>query len=467
EDITFLATIEGPRLVIGEARFRTGENRLSMSGTVDDYLDDDPLFDLTIDGSAILADIASYYPLEPWINELTGGAQMDLNARGPAGEPTRIALNGTLELTDVVARGDSLNLPVTNLNGVLAVRPDAMTLESFFMNFGSSDISLEGRLENYLGFMQEYDSEAAMPSVSGTYHSRLLDMDEMMDWDEETGEEPLPVELPRMTGTVDTRIDSLTLFGIYITDIEGRGRTNPDQLVIEDATASMFDGSASGSFTWNVPRPDRTNLRFSGSLEDLQVEAFFREFPILGENSRFERHLTGGFDAEADYYTELDEFITPDISTTTAEGSFGMSRARMQGHPFQENLADWLGADELRSLALDEWTATFSIRESVLTLNDFRLTSENIGLELDGTQHLETDEIDFTAQLFLPSGFRSGLSSVLSSRVVDALTNDEGLIVVPLRISGTMENPRFTPQESIIEDLLRDTGRDILRGLFN
>ncbi len=270
-----------------------------------------------------------------------------------------------------------------------------------------------------------------------------------------------------MTSTVTARIDTLMLFGVPIINISGNGRTTHEQIVIEEATAEMFEGAAGGRMVWNVPQPDVTNLRFTGDLNDLQVNAFFSEFPVLGENSRFEQFVTGGFSANVDYYTELDEFIDPDITTTTAEGSFGMSRARLQNHPLQVRLAGWLGADELRNLALDEWEASFTIDESVLTLNDFRLTSENIGIELDGTQHLITDEIDFTAQLLLPSRFRNGIASVITGRAVDAMTRDDGIIIVPIRITGTMENPQISPRQTIIEDLLRDTGRDVLRGLFD
>src|SRR5690625_7176908 len=94
------------------------------------------------------------------------------------------------------------------------------------------------------------------------------------------------------------------------------------------------------------------------------------------------------------------------METTQAEGSFGMGRARLRGHPVQETLANWRGADELRSLALDEWTATLSIGESVLTLSDFRLTSERIGSELDGRQHMISDETDHRATPKLPSQCR-------------------------------------------------------------
>jgi hypothetical protein len=154
-----------------------------------------------------------------------------------------------------------------------------------------------------------------------------------------------------------------------------------------------------------------------------------------------------------------------------ATGSFGMTRSRLQGHPVQEQLATWLNTREIANLALDEWTATFSIHNAVLGFSDFRLTSENIGIELTGTHHLITDEIDFTAQLLLPGSFRGGIASVISSQAVDALSRDDGIIVVPVRITGTMNQPAISPRQNIIENVvqekLRDAGRDVLRDLLN
>lgn len=469
EEVTLVATVDGPELRIREAGFRTGSNTLEMNGTVQNWQEEEPLFDLAIRGLATLSDLSEWYSLEPWINQLTGEAEMDLRAQGPAGDPTRIRLDGRMELRDVFADGDSLGLPVSNLEGLLTVRPDAMNLERFTMFYGMSDFTLEGELSRYLGFLEENPDPT--PALSGSYHSRMLNLDEMIDWDEESEDEPIHIELPNLTSRVQARIDTLLLFGLPITEIQGEARTTPQDIRIEEASARMLDGTAEGDLLWEVPQPDRTRITFSGELNGVQVDAFFREFPIFGSNSRLEQNLTGAFSATVEYATELNELILPEIGTTEASGSFGMTRARMQGHPIQNQLADWLGAPELRSLALDEWTARFSIHQSVLQLNDLRLTSENIGLELEGTQHLETDEIDFTANLLLPARFRRGLASVLSGQVVDALTREDGIISVPVRITGTMASPGIAPDQGVLENLLRDTvqerGRDLLRGLFN
>jgi hypothetical protein len=471
EDLTFIAEATGTRLTISEARFTTGRNSLAMNGNVTNYLSDDPRFDLTFDGNALFDDISAYYSLEPWIQELTGNAVMNLRAQGPAGDPLQIALNGSLEVDNVRAIGDSIPLPVTELSGVLSISPERMNLENFYMMYGVSDISLEGYLERYLGFMEEvHESTETMPYISGRYHSRMLNMDEMIDWDEEADDEPLPIDLPSITADVSARIDSLLIFGMPITEIRGSGRMNPGQLILDEAEARLFEGSARGEMVWNVPEPLRTDIRFVGSLTDLRAEAFFRDTGFMGENSTIHEHLRGQFSAEFDYFTELDEAINPDMTTTDATGSFGVRDGRIENHPIQRRIAQFLQADELRRMNLDEFTATFAIKDTVMTLEDLRLTSDNIGMELEGTMHMINDQIDFKATLFLPERFKRGIASVISTEAAEALQQEDGTLAVPILITGTSENPTVRPDMSIIREIiqqrLRDGAGDVLRRFF-
>ncbi|WP_069130551.1 AsmA family protein [Rhodohalobacter halophilus] len=471
EEITFIAEASGTRLAIESARFRTGENALSMNGSITNYLSEEPDFDLTFDGNAVFGDISTYYPLEPWINELTGNAVMNLNARGPAGDPTQIALNGSLVVDNVNAIGDSIPLPVTNLQGTLNINPQAMVLEEFSMNYGTSDIGLEGSLRRYLGFLEEsHNSTATMPNITGNYYSRFLNLDEMIDWEEETDDEPLPIDLPSITADVTAQIDSLVIFGIPITQISGSGRMDPDEIVLDEAEATLFEGQANGMMLWRVPDPLRTNIRFTGSLTDLRARAFFRDSGFMGSESTFHQYITGLFSSDFEYYSELDETASPDMTTTEAEGTFGITEGRIENHPIQRRLAQFLRADELNRMNLDEFTATFSIRDTVLTLEDFRLTSDNIGMELEGTQHMISDEINYKATLLLPERFKRTIASVISTEAADALQRENGTLAVPVLITGTSESPQVRPDTSVIQDIIRERLRegagDALRRLF-
>lgn len=471
EQISFLAEAAGSQLNIQNSRFVAGENSLSMSGSVTSYLSDAPSFDLTFDGDAVFSDITNYYSLEPWIRELTGNAVLNISATGPAGDPKEIALNGSVELSGVNAAGDSIPLPVTDLSGLLTVRPTVMTLERFGMNYGTTDISLEGSLEHYLGFLKEaHSSQETMPQISGSYRSEHLNMDEMIDWEEES-EGPIPIELPKMLASVDAEIDSLTIFGLIVTDISGSGSLNPQQILLEEANASLFGGTATGSMNWQVPDPLRTNIQFEGSLDSLRAEDFFRDTGFLGRDRNLHNHVSGGLNVDVDYYAELDEELYPDITTAVAEGSFGMTRSSLEGHPIQLKIAEFVRDPRLERVNLDQWEADFAIRDTVITLSNLSLTSDSIGIEMNGTQHLITNRIDYVATLLLPASFKGAIASVISAQAADALQQENGTMGIPIRITGTTVSPVVRPDTRIIEQVILDRAKegagDVLKRLFN
>lgn len=470
EDVTFRARLSGRQMSISEARFKTGDNSLAMRGNVNNYLSDNADVDLTFDGNAVFSSITSYYSLEPWIQELTGDAVMNLNTRGPVNDILRIALNGSLEVSNVSAIGDSIPLPVTNLSGRMNITPQTMTLERFTMNYGASDINLQGTLRNYMGFLEENATEANRPVISGSYHSRMLNMDEMIDWDEES-DEPFPIDLPNMTASADARIDRLRILGLDITEISGRGSLTPERIRIEEATAKMFDGTATGRMDWNVPDPLRTNILFQGQLQGLRADTFFRDTGFLGPQSTLHQYITGEFSSEIRYNSQLQPDLEIDITTADASGTFGMTRARMEGHPIQRRIAEFLNAPEIERLSLDEWNARFSIKDTVMTIQDFSITSGNLGIQLDGTLHMVNDRINYRATLLLPERFKRGIATVISTRAADALQLEDGRMAVPVRITGTTANPQVRPDsetiERIVRDAVQDGARDVLRRLFN
>lgn len=472
EDITFEGTVSGNALEISQATFRTGNNDLSVTGNVQEYLSDDPVFNLTMDGNAQLGDVSKYYELKPWINELAGNAVMNLNAQGPAGDPLKIDLNGVLDLSEVRASGDSLPLPVTDLGGKLTVSPESMDLTDFTMKFGSSDIQLAGKMNNYLSFIKEDVSQSELPNVTGNYSGALLNMDEMIDWDEETDpNEPIPIELPDINANVGAEISKLIILGIDLTDVTGSGEMTPEKLVLRDAKATMFDGNATGDMVWDIPTPTDTRINFSGTLDSLAAKAFFRDTGFLGENSNIHEYIEGMLSAEVNYVSDLNPALSPVLSTTDAEGSFGMTKARLVNHPIQMKVANFLKVKELETLALDEWRSDFTLKNEVLTFKELNLTSDKIGLEMNGTHHLGSDEINYEAVIALPGTFKKGLSGVIGEQAVNALTQENGTISVPLMITGKYTNPTVRPNEAVIkkivEDYLKEKGGNILKDIFD
>lgn len=468
-DITFESVLEGNRLTVTTARFRTGENSLSASGLITDYLSDNRSINLKLQGDAKLDEIANYYDLRPTIEKLTGDANLNLTVKGSVNDPSRMAFNGNMTVKNMSMEGDSLVQPVKNLNGQLELAPQKANLKSLQFQLGASDIALNGALENYMEYLKTQDERRTTPHLTGSYTGRFLDLDELIDWDDSSSD-PIPIELPDLTSSVTADISKMLVTGVTMSNLKAQANTTPKQIQLEKASVELFEGEANGSFVWEVPRPDRTMISFKGSLDSLRAESFFEEYQILGEKSKFHEHVSGSFSAEVDYYSELDVYLEPQIETTKMNGSFGMTKARIKGHPLQERLAELFKAKEFRNMALDEWKSTFTQQNSVFTFKNLRLTSGDIGLEMSGTQHMVKETIDYQMKLYLPGRFKSAIASVITEQAANALTQDNGTIMVPLRITGTHNNPKVSPDKEIIspivKDYLKDKAGNVLKKLF-
>lgn len=469
QNITLKSELDGNRLTVAIASFETGENKLTASGYITDYLSNDRIVNLKLQGHARMSEIAEYYELQPSIRHLTGAADLNLAVEGQPDKPAALAFNGELTVNDINIDGESLVQPVRNLNGKLTLSPSSATLNSLAFRIGSSDVELNGSLGNYMEYLKARNQRQTTPHLKGSYHSEYLNLDELINW-EDTTTTPTPIHLPHLTSSITASINGLQVTGVNMQNLEAEAETTPGQIRLNQASIAMFGGKANGSFVWKVPQPDHTIITFKGSLDSLRAEDFFKEYTILGEKSRFHEHVSGAFSSDVNYYSELDVYLSPVLETTEMDGSFGMTKARLKGHPIQQKVADFLNTQELRNAALDEWESTFVVDDNILTFQNLKLTSGNIGLEMSGTQHLVREIIDYNLNLHLPGRFKKAIGSVITTQAASALTQQNGALAVPLQVTGTLSSPKISPDQSVIkpavQNFLKNKAGDALQKLF-
>lgn len=90
---------------------------------------------------------------------------------------------------------------------------------------------------------------------------------------------------------------------------------------------------------------------------------------------------------------------------------------------------------------MDAWTASFDIKDGLMTLRDMNLTSKDIGLNLNGTHNLVTDRINYKIHIALPASFGTRVERLLTKDGVQALKNANGVIVIPMSVTGTLVDP--------------------------
>lgn len=403
-------------------------------------------------------------------SSVSGGMNADLAFRGRVSDPDDIRFTGGVVLNSLSVAMEGLDQAIRDMNGELTFTQANVELRKFTFRMGSSDFDLTGSAVNYRNMFEEV-GKAAPGRLTATYVSKVLNVDEI--WQYESNDDPLYVDLPNLDAQLTARIDSLVFVKIPITQIRGRGVMSPRHLEMSEASARVFDGGLAGYLKWDIMRRDHTRMTFRGDVTNVRSEAFFRQFQ-LGGKSEFHTYVSGGFTAKADFQAEMDEQLEQDPRTIQGNGSFGMDRARLKGHPIQVKVADLLGATELADVSLDAWTASFTIVNGLMTLRDMRLTSKDIGLNLNGTQNMVTDRIDFKVHITLPGSYGNRLERLLTKDGVEALKNEAGMIVVPMAVTGTSADPNVGVDrdylQAAIAEYLKKKGADaagrIIRGII-
>ncbi|MDG5767608.1 AsmA-like C-terminal region-containing protein [Balneolales bacterium ANBcel1] len=477
EDLTAVVRATDQTVTIEEARVRSGTNRFSLSGSVNRYMEDDASFDLTVNGLIALAEINAYYPVEEEFGLVMGGEiESGARLRGRIDDLEAVRLDGSVVASEVHMASPDLMLPLRELNGSLEFIGDDLHAESITFYFGESDYSISGRIRNYMAIMEEPGS-AEPARFTGSFRSELFNADEFMDFEEPPEDfEPEPFEavLPNLAGSFDAEIAVLQFFGMEATDIKGTIEMSPNHIGSDEVSVHIFDGTVHGDFRWDVFAADHTGITFNGELDKVRVQELFSQMDFGGQLQMAE-HIRADFSATTEFYAEFDEYLEMDMAALFTTGDFGMEEARVAGHPVQVAIAELLGVNELRDLSLDSWTAKYHIEDGIMRLDDFNLTSRDIGLNLSGTQNLIEDELDYRAELILPGAWAGRIGGVLPGDAVDALRRDDGKLVIPATIRGTSENPRPGLDQERIRELVeeylkeraRDAGRDILEGILN
>lgn len=462
ENINLNADVSKNTIRVNSVSLKTGTNQVQAKGTITDYLKEKPTYSLQVSSQLNLGEIKDFVDIKEYVKALTGSATTNLTLNGKGFDLNGITYLGGINVKNVHIEHDSLPKPVENLQADLQFSQKNVVLKNLSLKLGKSDAKLNGELKDYLIFVDATLKGTA--SLSGTYASTLFDLDELINWDasksESTNTEPVLIELPNLNSTLNASITKLVAMGVTMTNLKAAARTTPKLIELKNASVNVFDGQVEGAFLWNIPKPDKTNITFNGAIKNVRAEAFFKEYKLTGKDSKLDQYVSGGLSITANYSSELEASLSPDLKTSNGKGNFGMTKSRLKNHPLQMEIAALLGAPELENIALDDWQATYVLTNGVLEIFEMKLTSANLGAELNGTHDLVNDKMNFKMSLYLPGTYSDKLAKWITKDAAEALKTGDGRMRVPLKITGSSSKPSIKPDMDVIQPIIEKYLKD-------
>lgn len=391
-------------------------------------------FAAAANGKVDLGAVKEVYPLEKGV-DLGGLITADLKLSGRMSDIEknryeRLGAQGTFVVEGV---GLTLpNLPAVRIRRAAAtVTPAAMTLGEFGLTVGRSDLSANGQLTGYIGYLLRDDVLSGRLYVK----SELLDLNEIMDAmpsaeggaaDEEAPAEPVrAIEVPRnLNLSLNTDLRKVLFEKMTIGDISGEMRVAGGALSLERLAMGVFGGRATASGSYSTAAdPARPVLKLDAAVSGASFRKTFEELEMVQQLVPIFAKTGGDYSLSLDLGTSLDAAMSPDLRSLNAAGEIKSANIHVQNIEAFDALAKALGNDDLRKIEARDVAIRFSIKDGRITTQPFDLKMGGVNINLAGSTGLD-QTIDYKARVAVPGG--------------------KTLQSVGVNIGGTFSSPKIT-----------------------
>ena len=427
--------LESGSIKIDKADLRIQEIPASISGTITN-LKTSPEIDIAVlAAGAKAADIqkslASFFDIKGLA--FSGNLTADLRLRGMPKEPDSLKIKGRVILEKISIAYNNINAV---LDGNLKFNEQIMDID-IKSTVGKNSAELKGAVSNYF----------KNSNIKLNLYSKQLFLDEVLpagttkgaDAIVSNGSPPVSVKIskeaepinPKLTAEGEIKIDSAKYKNMTMSNFYAKYQLKNSKLEIIKMTAlagkgrfnmnSIVDLSKSG-YTYNLA------CNIDSLHADEVVNAFFPKAKdtVFGSLSA---------DFQLNGAGTLPETIKRNLS---GDGDFNIKDGKITNNKMLENLALFLGIDELRTINLRQAHGTVKIRNSVARLDSIFL-SDDVAMDPSGSIGLdETLDLAFDLKLS-PRLTKKAMGSSIAKYIKD----EEGWGMIPLKVSGTFAKPSY------------------------
>ena len=445
-DINIEARIANPGGVMDRTEIDLSKFGLRMAGNLlaatfyATNLASDPTFRVSADGKVDLGAVKEVYPLEKGM-ELEGVITADVQLSGRMSDIEKnryeaLGAKGTLVVEEMGLTLEKLP-PVHIRRAAATITPAAMTLGEFGLTVGRSDLSANGQLSGYLGYLLRGEELSGRLYVK----SELLDLNEIMaalpadETDTPEVEEETPadaavdtataLEVPRnLRLSLNTDLKKILFQKMTIENLTGEMSMADGRLSLDGLRLGLFGGQASASGSYSTTDdPARPALKLKADFTKASFQKTFEELEMVQKLVPIFEKTGGDYSLSLDLQTALDAAMSPDLGTLTATGEIRSENIRIQNIKAFEAMAEALGNDKLRTIEAKDVAIRFAIRDGRISTAPFDLKIGDVNVNLSGSTGLD-QTIDYQAKVGIPG------SGVLQN--------------VAVNIGGTFSSPKIT-----------------------
>jgi len=378
------------------------------------------------------------------------------------------AASGMIRLNDFIYTSSSFAFPVKIAKTELFFSPHRVELPTFEANIASTDISMNGSLENFIPYALKGDTVSA----SLTLRSSLVNLNEFMDKKEEIPETaettktqmsviPIPKNINFL---LNVNIDRILFDKLDIANTVGRLTVKYGILTMQNISMNLLEGSMMINGDYSTVDITKPFIDFSMNISRFDIPTTISSFDILSSFLSDPKDYTGKVSASMTLHSELDQHLSPTLDSIASRGQLQTYNIVIHNSELFKSVSEITKNDKWQTPALGSLEIHYVIRNGRLWLEKpIEMSLHPAKFTISGDQGLDmTMHYHVTASMPI-SEFGTGATGFLSSIPGGSNIKD---ISISGDISGTVKNPHVSlsmaDMVSSVKEAVTDAVKEIV-----
>lgn len=315
-----------------------------------------------------------------------------------------------------------------------------------------SDLTLSGRLENYIPYLFSGGTIKGNLSMK----SKMIDLNEILDifpsdtLDTDTATLEV-IQIPKnIDFTFDAVVERMAYGKLSANDVKGKIIVRDGMVTLNETGMKALGGSLVVNASYDTRDTLKPLIDAGMLISAVSIKEAFNAFNTVRQLVPAAAGLGGNVTVRMNFRSMLGRGMMPVISTISGNGELSSESVQILESKSFERIKSVLKMNQAYTNVLKDIRATFIINDGRLFVKPFNTKLGNIKLNVAGDQGLDRT-INYLIKTEIPSAdlgeSASALMGVFSSQlaVLGLNVTPPEIIKINLKVGGTFTDPVITP----------------------
>ncbi|MFD2910045.1 AsmA-like C-terminal region-containing protein [Flavobacterium ardleyense] len=342
------------------------------------------------------------------------------------GRISKLKNSGTLEVRNIKTTSDYLAKPFLIENGLFTFHQDKMNFSNFNGKFGTSDIKMNGQLENVTNYILS-DNQVLKGSFNLT--SNYLHINEFIptatttiEGTEATATTFGVIEIPTnlnvsiQTNAVKTQFDD-----IIISNLKGNLVIQNGSLKLSNGIIGIIGATAKMDAFYKNEGTQKAHFDYKINASEFDIKRAYNEIKMFREIVTAAESAEGIVGLDYSIKGVLNNRMEPIMPSLEGSGTLSVKKVKMKGFKLLNVVAAKTDNEDLKDPDISKVDIKTTIKNNIVTIERFKFKVSGFRLRFEGQTSLDGK---------LNLKMRVGLPPL-------------GILGIPIKVLGTQEKPEI------------------------